>query len=1642
MRGQLPEPKPFYAATSEARVLVGAERIEQTIALKLRVLQGKPGAFVLGLKGEGEVTEVSGEHLDSWAVRREGEDRFLELRMAAGSWKDGKEATFSPLIKIVARDIVLPRSFELAHLARGKSVGFESMISIEYEPGVAASVIRAEGFTPVDAEGPPHQFRSSTGGRLRLALARSGAAPGPVELRRVKLSGTLDEGERSASFSLRGIARVTEPGAALTILRGNAAESAAPADAPYRLELEAVGGGAPVYRLVFDQVGTWPVELDFVAVVSSAAEWKSVDFTVGAGAVAPLILEGIGARVEFREGTSVVPRRRAPKSAAWLGFVPASGHIALAWKNSRKVGEGNLFFSTTARVEATLGAGLLRQDHAIDYRVLQGELESLEIALEGPGEVLDVEGGNVVAWTVAGEEDARRLEIKLSQAITAQSQLHIRTQTPLGAFPVRVEGLRLIPLGAVRHSGYIRLSNRGSVRLEPAGLAGLTQLAPEQFPGEPIEARQVFVYRFPAAEHAYQIAAERIEAEINVSQVVLYQLAETDRAIEADLELDIREAAVREWNLRLPASYSVVSVTGARVADYVVGSEVENGARNLVVIFAQDVEGRQLVSLHLEKNEAAAAGPWALPRLEFPGAKSVRGDIGIVGAPGFRIAVGETDLLVEKPLSYFPKPVPNLQQAFRMREPLWSATMEVELLEQSVQADVFHLYSLSEGTAYASVLFNYFVTGAPVSEWEISLPEELGNVIVDGKDVRTWRRGGDTLSVSLHQSVIGSYTLLLTFEETLEGGVLELGRVSPLGVQGERGYLQLVSPMQVKTETTRISEGLLELDALELPAEFRLLSSAPPLGTWQYTERPFELALDVDWFQPGATVSQVVEFAEVNSRVSPDGELVTDILYYLKSRGRQPLVLELPEDVRLWAVSVGGVAVSARQSDAATLIPLPGGTDPNIPAEVRLRLGKPAVDGRSPVLALPKVSVPVLKTEWQVRGDDKHVLVPAGGNVDPPVPVLPSSGFAWVVRNALLSLLLVAVFAGLGLGLTRKVGTGRFFGLLALVVAVVIAAGTAIVAHAQAGGPMPLRLTLPGLIPGQEVELKLRSVPLWRANLSLLGLFAALAGTVCVLRSYLAPLLRRDLYRAGGLLLLALGLLLQRGSASWFFGLLALVLLVFFFVPRAKQWLGVQRTSWRDWRAARRESKRRRATAAAAAATAIIGTVTILSILSSGAAQARSQAPPAPPAIPAGFEAANEIRQQWTISHQQKRLRAEGSIRLAGKPGDRYLLLRAPAVLTRFEGKGLRLTRQNVPGQGLAYVVSIPAQPDAPAAGYQAAFEFDLEIVDITKGFPLPTGPAAVQQIVASYDRPGWEFVSPSAVRIDAATTAGGSAKSAATILLAPRANASFSLAPKARDVAAEDTLFYVEGANLYLPGPGVVDGRHRIHVRPSQGRVEALTIQVPAGLTVSEVEGPVGSWQFDADSRALQLAIEPAQSQAFDVRIDTQRGLDPLPTDATLAPLTVAGAAGEVGLVALAFAADAQPERADSATMSAVNLSDFHASLLPGESAVLHRVYRYGAEGGEVTLRIAPVAPEIRVASTQVLSLGDERIVLGINFTAEITRAGLFALSFPLPAGLEVESLSGSALHHWAELSEGAQRQIVLHLNGKTLGAQSFALS
>jgi hypothetical protein len=50
--------------------------------------------------------------------------------------------------------------------------------------------------------------------------------------------------------------------------------------------------------------------------------------------------------------------------------------------------------------------------------------------------------------------------------------------------------------------------------------------------------------------------------------------------------------------------------------------------------------------------------------------------------------------------------------------------------------------------------------------------------------------------------------------------------------------------------------------------------------------------------------------------------------------------------------------------------------------------------------------------------------------------------------------------------------------------------------------------------------------------------------------------------------------------------------------------------------------------------------------------------------------------------------------------------------------------------------------------------------------------------------------------------------------------------------------------------------------------------------------------------------------------------------------------------------------------------------------------------------------------------------------------------LSFLLPTGFDVESVSGAALSHWTELKSDAGRVITLNLLGKTEGRQQFSIN
>ncbi len=1635
----MPAPAPlFFSAAVDQVDHLGASEIAGEMHIRLHVLQGKPDVLTLGLSGDGEVIDVSGPGLAGWSVRR-----------AVG---DSSDRSLLDLHTLSAGDAPAPRDFDLVLRCRllkpavpgtstiliatpGNAAGFVSTLDLRAEPDVDLRVTSVTGLLAVGDKDDESRFYSTGDGRIVAALTERGASLSDAELIGAQLSGKVSQAGGSVDFRLRGQLRSKKPGARIRLLSGRAALSDRAAGEGWHVELSPTGGDGFAYDLVAEREGIVAVDIPFAAAVRVDGDWRALDFTMPAGAVVPVLLEGLGAEVTFNPDSPIVP---AATRTGWQAFLPADGSAAMSWKLTRAAELGALSFTSFEQTDVRVGAGLLRQSARITFRILQGRLGGVRCRIDGPGEILGVEGTNVVGWKVIPGGAGRELEVSFSRPVETEGILTVNSQAELGGFPVSAEPMRVVPEGVVRHSGYVRVSNSGSVRLEVADITGMMQLAPSQFPGPAVErARQVFVYRFPSETYGYRVIATEIQPEVGVSEVATYEFSETDRLINASVELDVREAPLQDWSAQIPDDFTVASVEGTGVADYAAGTAASGGYRTLKVIFAHAIEGRQLLQLRLEKNQSAAAGTWQLRPIRFPGAKSVRGNIGVVSTPGYRLVPAKVEQLTEVPISYFPTQTAGLQQAWRMRDPEWAADVRVEALGQSVQADVFHLYSIKEGIVYGSVLLNYFVVGAPATEWRLEVPASVGDIDVVGQNVqRDWRREGNQVIVSLHQPVLGGATLLVTFEQPMSarGGTIEPGQVRPLGVQSERGYIEVVSPLQVKFDVRRSEGGLLKLEPLELPAEFRLLSSAPALAVYQYTARPFRLEMGVEWYAQAETADQVVDFAKLSSQVSRDGQVVTNAQYFVKTHGRKALRVSLPPGVRLWETRVDNEVTSAQVDGADTLIPLPARANPNEPVCVFLRLGQAAGTSGSIVgLVAPRTASSTVITEWTVSGDPGLVLVPRGGASNLVRPALTESGFEWISSRgsvAVASLLGVGVMAALFL---LSDSPSRIMAGLVCCGAAMVGASMLTAESLLNRRPNLHELSYAWAMvaPSEEISIRVASVGEARALVVGWGVAVAAAGAAVAAASR-APSLRggaasRLAFPAASVLI-SIGLLAQHGGAALFFAAICAGVFLKMFVPGVTRWQGARRAE-------------RSSPPQAGAASAVLPVLAIMGVLglSSAASPAARADAGSAPWLQAGTKPAQAMVERWSI--RNNRLYGEVEATVRGGPGDSFLLLRPPAILTDFKGDGLRVGKVERDGETSYYVA-----PEREGV-LTAHVRFEVSLADATKGIVVATGPAATQRITLELDQGGWDVTSATAMQI--LPTAGlGEGRSGATLILAPEGESTIQLRPRSRDPGAEATQFFAEAANLYVPGPGVVDGFARITVRPVQGRVSELELEVPKGLTVGDVvHGPVGTWRFDPQKNLLRVSIEPAQADTFRFDVQTQLSAGALPFRLSLEPLHVRGAAGQVGTIAIAFGAEAQPESVVASGITPVNVQDFDAGLLPRARdkqllAALQQVWRYGQSGGRVEMKVAAVAPEVRVSSRQVLSLDDDRLVMAVDLTVSISRAGVFKLSFPLPEGLELEALSGPALSQWTEGSEGGQRVVTLHLNGRTLGEQAFALT
>ncbi|HET7872309.1 MAG TPA: hypothetical protein VFL42_07335, partial [Terriglobales bacterium] len=387
-------------------------------------------------------------------------------------------------------------------------------------------------------------------------------------------------------------------------------------------------------------------------------------------------------------------------------------------------------------------------------------------------------------------------------------------------------------------------------------------------------------------------------------------------------------------------------------------------------------------------------------RIELVKAKSVRGYIAVAADPGLRLTPDRTQGLTEVATAFFPRKLAGIQSAFRLTDPTWEATLRLDHLPQTVQVDALHLFSIGEGVAYGSSVLNYTISGAPVSAFQVELSDEYFNVEFTGKDIRNWQKTDGGFLVQLHSPVSGACTLLATYERPFKskGETLAFTGARPLGTQSDQGYTVIISAYQFQVAPIELSPGLLPLETREVPSEYRLFFDAPVLAAYRYNSRPFALKLSLSPLAQGESLSLVVDRAALKTKISKEGQVLTEARYCLKNRGNPHLRLKLPEGTQLWSSSINGNAVVPVLDKGDNLIPLPQSSDPNAVLTLDLKLASRSSSTKRLRIAAPILGSPVMLADWQLQPDAGQRLEYRSGSLTPASGEADNSGFAQWIR--------------------------------------------------------------------------------------------------------------------------------------------------------------------------------------------------------------------------------------------------------------------------------------------------------------------------------------------------------------------------------------------------------------------------------------------------------------------------------------------------------------------------------------------------------------------------------------------------------------------------------------------------------------------
>jgi len=239
--------------------------------------------------------------------------------------------------------------------------------------------------------------------------------------------------------------------------------------------------------------------------------------------------------------------------------------------------------------------------------------------------------------------------------------------------------------------------------------------------------------------------------------------------------------------------------------------------------------------------------------------------------------------------------------------------------------------------------------------------------------------------------------------------------------------------------------------------------------------------------------------------------------------------------------------------------------------------------------------------------------------------------------------------------------------------------------------------------------------------------------------------------------------------------------------------------------------------------------------------------------------------------------------------------------------------------------------------------------------------------------------------------------------------------------------------------GDGVVHTHAAFDYQILRGSLDELIVEVPTDQRLLDVQAPgLRDWQTETvdDRQRVKVRLHAPATEEVRLELHTET---PMSEQAfQVGHVRAVGVARESGILAVRGAEDVGLEYVVRESITRIDAADAPESLQKSRSTF----HKFFTPDHKLSVVASQLKPRIVVDSHLSILLEKTRLTTRGEFTYQVSRSGIFALTFRLPAGFQVDDVSTESMERFEVTAAESDQTLTVYFTKKLLGELTVAVT